>query len=517
MRDVLIRAVKGRNRVLWRALLVTMLAVGVALPAAGVAPVAAQDIGSRNDLRSYRVEPVATREARSRVGSTGAGIYEQGPDYVLVRATTSMAARLIGMGYAVQEVQLPEDFPPADSGFHNYAEMVADIQTVEAAHANLVDAFTIGKSYQNRDIWAVKVSDRVGTDEAEPEVMFDVLHHAREHLTTEMGLFILHLLADNYSSDAQIKGLVDSREVWIVFNVNPDGGEFDINPPYQFQRKNLQPNPGPCEGTDLNRNYGYRWAHDNVGSSGDPCSEVYRGSAAFSAPETQRVRDFVASRVIDGVQQIRTHISYHTYSELVLWPYGYTFNDLPGDMDPDDWDVFVTMGEAMADTTCQDPWGCYTPQQSSDLYLTNGTTTDWMYGANRIFSFTFEMFPKGGCGFYCEDEDIVPQTERNREAVLYLVGNADCAYETAGLGSQYCPTISSFSPRRGRPGTVVTISGSGFSGAVGVAFNGTPASFTVDSNSQITATVPAGASTGFITVEKARGFGTSATKFKIRP
>ena len=96
------------------------------------------------------------------------------------------------------------DFPPSDSRYHNYAEMVADVKAVEAAKPSIVDAFTIGKSYQGRDIWAAKISDNVNADENEPEVMFDSLTHAREHITVEMNLYLLHLLADNYGSNARI-------------------------------------------------------------------------------------------------------------------------------------------------------------------------------------------------------------------------------------------------------------------------------------------------------------------------
>ncbi|TMF41223.1 MAG: zinc carboxypeptidase, partial [Chloroflexi bacterium] len=77
------------------------------------------------------------------------------------------------------------DFPPQDSLYHSYAEMVSEIHAVEAAHPDIVHVFSIGKSYQGRDIWAAKISDNVATDEPEPEIMFDALHHAREHLTVE--------------------------------------------------------------------------------------------------------------------------------------------------------------------------------------------------------------------------------------------------------------------------------------------------------------------------------------------
>ena len=118
--------------------------------------------------------------------------------------------------------------------------------------------------------------------------------------------------------------LVDTPEIWIVFMLNPDGARVDLTgDPYRDWRKNRQPNPASSIGTDLNRNYGYKWGCCG-GSSGSPARETYRGREPFSAPETRRVADFVNSRVVGGQQQIRTHISFHANGELILCPYGYT-------------------------------------------------------------------------------------------------------------------------------------------------------------------------------------------------
>ena len=333
------------------------------------------------------------------------------------------------------------DFPARDSRYHNYAEMVADIKAVEAAKPSIVDVFSIGKSYQGRDIWAAKISDNVGTDEAEPEILFDALHHAREHLTVEQALYLLHLLADNYTSNATIKGLVDSREIYIIFMVNPDGGEYDLtcggaHAPYCAWRKNRQPNSGSSYiGTDLNRNYGYRWACCG-GSSGSPSSILYRGRSAFSAPETRVLRDFVSSRVKNGYQQIRAHVTLHTNGQLILWPYGYTRTNVPADMSSDDHDAFVAMGRAMASLNG------YKAEQSSDLYITDGDQIDWMYGAQRIFSFTWELYPPETStvwgDHYPADENIAPQTARNRGALLYLIDIGGCPYRAIGKDQTHC-------------------------------------------------------------------------------
>jgi carboxypeptidase T len=268
----------------------------------------------------------------------------------------------------------------------------------------------------------------VAVDESEPESLFDGMHHAREHLTVEMTMSILHLLADNYGHINKITNLVNSREVYIVFDLNPDGGEYDIlNEFYHYWRKNRQPTPNPNYiGTDLNRNYDYKWGCCG-GSSGFEGDETYRGPSPESTPEVAAYAAFVESRVIGGKQQITTSISFHTYGQLVMWPYGYTFTNIPPDMDPTDYEVFTTMGTAMANRTCQQG-DCYTPQQSSDLYITDGSNLDWMYGSQRIIAFTIEMYPSC-CDFYVPDEVIRQQTNRMRGVIAYLLDHADCPRE----------------------------------------------------------------------------------------
>ena len=120
------------------------------------------------------------------------------------------------------------DFPAKDARYHTYAEMVAEIQAAQAAYPDIVSIRSIGKSYQHRDLWVAKVSDHVATDEAEPEVMFDSLHHAREHLSLEQNLALLRWLTTGYGTDGRITGIVNNREIWIVFAVNPDGAEYDL-------------------------------------------------------------------------------------------------------------------------------------------------------------------------------------------------------------------------------------------------------------------------------------------------
>ena len=416
----------------------TPAAVAGQSPLPGMEP---QGIGQGQDnheVRTYLVGNVTTREDRTAVARTGADIIEIYEDYIIIRATGLEASKIAKLGYPIEETIRLQDFPPTDSAYHNYAEMVADIQAVAAAHPEIVSLFSIGVSYEGRTMWAAKISDNVGVDENEPEVLFTGQQHAREHITQEMTLYILHLLADQYGPDAQITDLVNTREIYIIFTSNPDGSEYDIaTGTYRSWRKNRQPNTGSIYvGTDLNRNWGYKWGCCG-GSSGFPSSDTYRGPSAFSAPETQRIRDFINSRVVNGVQQIQTSIGFHSYAQLVLWPYGYTYTDVPSDMTQDDHAVFVAMGQHMAATNS------YTPQQASDLYITDGTIDDWAYGTYRMFMFTFEM---GSNTFYPAGSQIQALTSVNDAAVRYIIQNADCPYKVIGKEATYCATSAPIAP-----------------------------------------------------------------------
>ena len=264
-------------------------------------------------------------------------------------AGAALVATLLASFGAAPASAADPDFPSGQEAFHTYAEMAAEVQAAADAYPAIVERFSIGKSYKGRDLWAVKVSDNVGTDEPEPEVMLDGLHHADEHMSLEMTLSILRWLTEGYGSSTRITNIVDSREIWIVFAMNPDGATYDIKDgSYHSWRKNRQPTSGSTAiGTDLNRNYDYRWGCCG-GASSSPSSSRYRGKAAFSAPETRAFRDFVRSRVIDGRQQIRASMSFHTTGRLVMWPYGYTLTNVPSDMTTDDQAAFAAIGKTMA-------------------------------------------------------------------------------------------------------------------------------------------------------------------------
>ncbi|MGY3203756.1 M14 family metallopeptidase [Streptomyces sp. TE5632] len=434
------------------AVLAALLALALAAPVSMTATQADADstepaAASADDIRQYEIHQHTTPVTRTEIQRAGVTVDEADEETVVVSGRADQIRTLRQKGYEVTPLgAAPDrssaadglrlfDFPSADSRYHNYAEMNAEIDQRLSAYPNIMSKRVIGRSYQGRDIVAIKISDNVTADENEPEVLFTHHQHAREHLTVEMALYLLRELGAGYGSDSRITDMVDGREIWIIPDLNPDGGEYDIaTGSYRSWRKNRQPNSGSSYvGTDLNRNWDYRWGCCG-GSSGSTSSETYRGSAPESAPEVKVVADFVRSRVVGGVQQIKAGVDFHTYSELVLWPFGYTYSDTTTGMTADDQAAFRTVGQKMAASNG------YTPQQSSDLYITDGSIDDYLWGTHKIFGYTFEMYPRSssGGGFYPPDEVIERETSRNRDAVLQLLENADCMYRSIGKEAQYC-------------------------------------------------------------------------------
>ncbi|MET7618293.1 M14 family metallopeptidase [Streptomyces sp. NPDC005408] len=436
--------IRGRRSAALAALLALALAAPITANATATAS-APPPVSTDEDIRQYEIDIHADKVTRTALARTGVTIDDSDGHVVVVSADPTEAAKLKALGYKLRAVgQVPDrrdgtavrpmDFPSADSKYHNYAEMSTELDQRIAQYPSIMSKRVIGKSYQGKDIVAIKISDNVGTDEAEPEVLFTHHQHAREHLTVEMALYLVRELGAGYGKDSRVTNAVNGREIWIVPDLNPDGGEYDIaTGSYRSWRKNRQPNSGSSYvGTDLNRNWAYKWGCCG-GSSGSTSSDTYRGTAGESAPEVKVVANFVRSRVVGGKQQIKAGIDFHTYSELVLWPYGYTYNDTGPGLTQDDRDAHAAVGQKMAASNG------YTPEQSSELYITDGTIDDWLWGNQKIFSYTFEMYPSsGGGGFYPPDEVIERETSRNKDAVLQLLENADCMYRSIGKEQQYC-------------------------------------------------------------------------------
>jgi Zinc carboxypeptidase/Immune inhibitor A peptidase M6 len=301
--------------------------------------------------------------------------------------------------------------------YHTVAEAAAEIATYVSAHSAIARLDTIGFSLEGRAIVAVHVSDNPGVDEGEPEALVVGCHHARELMSVEIPLYLMRRLLDGYGSDPVITSLVNGRSIWILPVLNPDGHVYveqnSGGQPGGWWRKNRRPNADGTFGVDLNRNYGYRWGWDNIGSSPIPASEVYRGTAPFSEPETAVFRDFIHEH------EFTISASIHSYGELFLYAWGYAELDTP------DHPVFDALGDSVA---IQNGYLAGNPK-SGAIYLTNGGMDDWMYGDTTArpsaFAFTFEVNTAAEGGFGPPDALIVPTCERNWGPLLTLLRYAD--------------------------------------------------------------------------------------------
>lgn len=181
-------------------------------------------------------------------------------------------------------------------GYFTLTEMQNILDSMTLLYPNLITAKAAlsPQTIQGRNIWWLKISDNPNIDENEPELFYNALHHAREAAGLSQIIFYMWYMLENYATNPDIKFLVDNTEMYFVPCVNPDGYEYNrtTNPGGGGMWRKNRRNNGSTFGVDLNRNYGYNWGYDNMGSSPTSSSDTYRGTAAFSEPETQAIRNF---------------------------------------------------------------------------------------------------------------------------------------------------------------------------------------------------------------------------------
>lgn len=289
--------------------------------------------------------------------------------------------------------------PPADiavpapfnlgtmGGYYTWDEMKDILDQMAAAYPNLISAkASIGESMEGRSLYMVRISNNPNVDQGKPEVLYNALHHAREPASLSQVIFYMWHLLENYGSDPEVTWLVDNTEMYFVPCVNPDGYVYNetTNPNGGgMWRKNRRDNGDGTIGVDLNRNYGYEWGYDNSGSSPNGGSEVYRGESAFSEPETQAMRDFC------NAHQFRLALNYHTYGNLLIYPWGYEYSIYTPDSA-----AFSEYGILLArDNHYLNGTGDQTVN-----YVTNGDSDDWMYGEQTSKPKIYSMTPEAGIG-----------------------------------------------------------------------------------------------------------------------
>lgn len=281
---------------------------------------------------------------------------------------------------------LPAQFALGNmGGYFTWQEMQDQLDAMRSAYPGLISAIApIGITVEGRPIHFVRISNAPDIDQEKPEVLYDALHHAREPASLHQLITYMWYLLQNYGTDAEVTYLVDHLEMYFIPCLNPDGyvyNELTAPDGGGLWRKNRRDNGDGTFGVDLNRNYGEGWGTDDIGSSPNPSSQVYRGPSPFSEPETQAIRDFCNDH------QFRLALNNHTFGNLLVYPWGYE----PSFYTPDS-AVFVNHSVRL---TNDNRYRFGTADQTVN-YVVNGGSDDWMYGEQETKPKIIAMTPEAG-------------------------------------------------------------------------------------------------------------------------
>jgi len=357
-------------------------------------------------------------EQKQLLRSLALDIVRVEPGYVEIITNQGQLETLAQLGFKIEVVHesvgefYRSRLPEKDmGGYKTLAEANAYLDGIIADHPDIVSAkISFGTTIEGRPMWAARISDNPNVDEDEPELLFTAAVHAREVNTPDILFYYIDHVTDNYGIDPQITDLIDNREIWIIPICNPDGYYYNqvIAPNGGgMWRMNRRDNGNGTFGVDINRNYGYMWGYDDEGSSPTPGSPTYRGTAPFSEPETQALRDFMISR--DFVLALH----WHQYSNVTIYPWAYDHLATP------DNDIFRALGDSIYQMNGYDYGLIY----DMIYYSANGGAFDWDYGEqtlkDKVFSITIEAGTATD-GFWPTLTRAQEQCEENLEPMLFL-------------------------------------------------------------------------------------------------
>lgn len=297
----------------------------------------------------------------------------------------------------------PRAHRPGDwfADYKEPAAITAYAESLAAEHPEHADLREIGRSVEGRPLHALRIHGE-SREGAEPvRLAIDGGLHAREWIAMMVPICVADRLLRGYDSDERLRRFVDGSELWVVPVANPDGYQHSWDHD-RYWRKNRQGE----HGVDLNRNFEVAWGER--GASDDPRSPIYHGPAPFSEPETVALRDLLRR------EKIEAHIDFHSYSQLVLYPWSFTSTATP------DRDRFAALADRMASAIFAAHGERYTVKSGASLYPASGTLMDWAYRERQTLSFVVELRPKRGSGFVLPPDQIGPTCDESVAAVLAL-------------------------------------------------------------------------------------------------
>ena len=276
--------------------------------------------------------------------------------------------------------------------YYNADQILEFYETLRTEYPQVISRKSIGTTIKGETMWAYRFKPTGPAINPPNNIVIQSLIHAREWITGASVMHIARKLAELYSGPL-LNSSMASQAVWIIPMANPDGYRYTWTND-RYWRKNRRKNSGSSYGVDLNRNYAKGWGGSG-GSSGNGNSETYRGTAAFSEPETVAIRDFLGT-----LPRVRGFIDYHSFSQLILQPWGYTTAPAPDQATLD----FIG-GELQ---TKMSAFGAdYEHGETSNiLYVASGTSNDWVYDTYRAPALGIELRDTGDFGFELPESQI---------------------------------------------------------------------------------------------------------------
>lgn len=285
----------------------------------------------------------------------------------------------------------------------DYANMIAQYELWRTANPSLVSRQQIATSWGNRAVWAYRISNQKTSSSQVANVVIIGGIHAREWISPSICMYFADNLIDRIKNDPAYANLMRRVAVYIVPSLNPDGYVYTWTND-RYWRKNRRNNGNGTRGVDLNRNYATGWG--GAGSSGNTNSETYRGPSPMSEPENQGLRNLVQS-----LPNVAGFIDYHSYSQLIMWPWGYQSALCPDDA------LHRFIGDRMQAAIFNHSGMVYEDGPiNTTIYPASGTTVDWFYSPMGAISMTVELRDTGQYGFLLPENQILPTQEENWQA-----------------------------------------------------------------------------------------------------
>ncbi|XP_026167317.1 carboxypeptidase A5 [Mastacembelus armatus] len=295
--------------------------------------------------------------------------------------------------------------------YHPINEIYSFQDMLVAENPNLVSKIVIGQSYEGRPLNVLKFSTG-GTNR--PAIWIDTGIHSREWVTQASGTWFAKKIVTDYGRDPALTAILNNMDIYLEIVTNPDGYYFTHNS-NRMWRKTRKPNPGSsCIGVDPNRNWDAGFG--GPGASNNPCTETYHGPRAHSEPEVKAIVDFVKSH-----GNIKAFISIHSYSQMLLYPYGYTTTAVK-----DQPELHSLAKKAITDLASLYGTRYRYGSIISTIYQASGGTIDWTYNQGIKYSYTFELRDTGRYGFILPANQILPTA---RETWLALMAIMDHTFK----------------------------------------------------------------------------------------